>query len=49
MLNDPQEFSLQLQRQLPDFVQAKGGTIGDFTPADPPAIGTGKGALLTAE
>ena len=49
MLNHPEQLCLQLQRQLPDLVQAKGGTMGDFEPADLPGIGPGKCPLLTAE
>ena len=49
MLDDSQEFGLQFQRQFPDFVEAKGGTIGHFKPADPPGIGPCKRALFTAE
>jgi len=32
MLNHPEQLGLRLQRQLPDLVQAKGGTVGDFKP-----------------
>jgi hypothetical protein len=33
MLNHPEQLCLQLQRQLPDLVRAKGGTIGNLEPA----------------
>jgi hypothetical protein len=36
MLDRPQELCLRLQGQFPDLVQAKGGPVGDFEPADLP-------------
>jgi len=33
MLDYPEQLGLYLQRQFPDLVQAKGGTIGDLEPA----------------
>ena len=49
MLNHPEQLGLQLQRQFPDLVETKGGTIGDLEPADLPGIGPGKCPLLPAE
>ena len=49
MLNHPEQLALQLQRQFPDLVQTKSGTIGDLEPAYLPGIGPGKGLLLPAE
>ena len=49
MLDHPEHLRLHLERQLPDLVQAKSGTMGDLEPADLPGIGPGKGPLLPAE
>src|SRR5512136_2668584 len=42
MLDRPEQLGLRLQRQLPNLVQAKGGTVGDLEPAYLPGIGAGK-------
>ena len=49
MLNHPEQLCLDIQRQFPDLVKAKGGTIGDLKPTDLPGIGPGKCPLLPAE
>ena len=49
MLDRPEQLGLYLQRQLPDLVQAKRGSVGNLEPADLPTIGPGKGSLLPAE
>jgi len=46
MLDHPEQLRLHLQRQFPNLVETKGGTIGDLESADLPGIGSCKCSLL---
>ena len=48
-LQDAQEFGLQLERDVADFVQEKGAAIGELEAADFLVDGAGEGAAFVAE
>ena len=49
LLQYPQQLNLQFQRQIADFVQEDGATVGQFKSAHPVGNRTGEGALAMAK
>ncbi len=48
-LKDPQEPYLNIQAEIPDFVQKEGPSVCQFKPSNPASSGSCKGAFLVAK
>ena len=49
ILDDSQQLGLQLQRQLADLVQKKGGAVGDFESPYLPGVRAGECPLMDSQ
>src|ERR1039457_2127946 len=49
VLNDPQQLGLQFQRQISDFIEEYGASVGQLKTPDLSGIGPGEGAPFTPE